>query len=248
MPDGVKECGFCGLKFGSQSQQYGQPQYGGQNQQQMQSQYGGQNQQYGQPQYGGQSQQQMQPQYGGQSQQYGQTQYGNQSQQYVQSQYGQPQMMQFAGYDSRTQYNSQMKKGSTYIPNIINIIGMIMAVVALFLPYAQLSGDTRSIAGVFDFSVIAILTGAAVFLADIICAFVNNKVCYVVNLVISVVVGVLFMWELVLAIIDMGKLEAAVDAGLMLGAWFSGVTAVVLIASVPVWRTVTGKRTREDKS
>ena len=143
--------------------------------------------------------------------------------------------------------SGDVKKGSTHVPNILNILGIIMAVAAVFFPYAHLDSDVRTISGVFGIDVLSIIIVAVLLIADIISAFVNKAAGYIIDLVISVVVAGAFIWEFVLALIDLGKLDASAHAGLSFGAWFSVVTAVLLLISVPVWWTMSRKKEKEDK-
>ena len=170
--------------------QYGQPvqqmpQYGQPAQQpyQPQSQYsqGAQPMQtpYQQmPQYGQPTQQPYQPQ----------SQYGQPTQQpyQPQSQYGQPVQptpynnpMGYMGYENRQNIPDDVKKGSTHVPNMLNLIGIIMAVVSVFIPYAYMGTDARSIVGVFGINVLSMLVAAVVIIADVICAFINKAGCYI---------------------------------------------------------------------
>lgn len=84
-------------------------------------------------------------------------QYGQSVQQpyQPQSQYGQPVQptpynnpMGYMGYENRQNIPDDVKKGSTHVPNMLNLIGIIMAVVSVFIPYAYMGTDARSIVGV----------------------------------------------------------------------------------------------------
>ena len=139
--------------------QYGQPV---QHPYQPQSQYGQPAQQPYQPQsqyiQGAQPMQtpyQQMPQYGQPTQQpyQPQSQYGQPTQQpyQPQSQYGQPVQptpynnpMGYMGYENRQNIPDDVKKGSTHVPNMLNLIGIIMAVVSVFIPYAYMGTDARS--------------------------------------------------------------------------------------------------------
>ena len=173
------------------------PQYGQPVQQpyQPQSQYGQPAQQPYQPQsqysQGAQPMQtpyQQMPQYGQPTQQpYQQMpQYGQPTQQpyQPQSQYGQPVQptpynnpMGYMGYENRHNIPGDVKKGSTHVPNVLNLIGIIMAVVSVFIPYAYMGTDARSIVGVFGINVLSMLVVAVVIIADVICAFINKAGC-----------------------------------------------------------------------
>ena len=158
------------------------PQYGQPVQQpyQPQSQYGQPAQQPYQPQsqysQGAQPMQtpyQQMPQYGQPTQQpyQPQSQYGQPTQQpyQPQSQYGQPVQptpynnpMGYMGYENRQNIPDDVKKGSTHVPNMLNLIGIIMAVVSVFIPYAYMGTDARSIVGVFGINVLSMLVVAVV--------------------------------------------------------------------------------------
>ena len=248
--------------YGSSGQQpYQQPQYVAPGQPQN---YGPAGQQsYQQPQYSAPGQQQnyglagqqsyQQPQYGapGQQQNYGLA--GQQS--YQQPPYGQPGQqstpydspMGYVGYEYRQNVPVDVKKGSTHIPNLLNIVGMIMALITVFLPYAHMDSDVRTISGVFGIDVISVIIVAVLLVADIISAFMNKTVAYIIDLVISVIVGGALIFEFVLSLIDLGKLDKTVNAGLSFGAWFSVVTAILLLVSVPVWWAVSRKKTKSEK-
>ena len=243
-----------------QQQNYGpagqQPQYSALGQQN----YGSSGQQpYQQPQYGALGQPQnygslgQQPQYSapGQQQNYGLA--GQQS--YQQPPYGQPSQhstpydspMGYVGYEYRQNVPVDVKKGSTHIPNLLNIVGMIMALITVFLPYAHMDSDVRTISGVFGIDVISVIIVAVLLVADIISAFMNKTVAYIIDLVISVIVGGALIFEFVLSLIDLGKLDKTVNAGLSFGAWFSVVTAILLLVSVPVWWAVSRKKAKSEK-
>ena len=237
-------------------QSYQQPQYS----QPGQPQYS----QLGQPQnYGpaGQADQRFyqQPQYSQPGQlQYGQPvqpQYGQPQQPYQQPPYGQPGQqsttydspMGYVGYEYRQNVPADVKKGSTHIPNLLNIVGMIMALITVFLPYAYMDSEVRTISGVFGIDVICVIIVAVLLVTDIISAFINKTVAYIIDLVISVIVGGALIFEFVLSLIDLGKLDKTVNAGLSFGAWFSVVTAILLLVSVPVWWAVSRKKTKSEK-
>ena len=211
--------------------------------------------QYSQLQNYGSSGQQpyQQPQYGapGQQQNYGLA--GQQS--YQQPPYGQPcqqstpydSPMGYVGYEYRQNVPVDGKKGSTHIPNLLNIVGMIMALITVFLPYAHMDSDVRTISGVFGIDVISVIIVAVLLVADIISAFINKTVAYIIDLVISVIVGGALIFEFVLSLIDLGRLDKTVNAGLGFGAWFSVVTAIIFLVSVPVWWAVSSKKAKSEK-
>ena len=223
-----------------QPQNYGlsgqQPRYGASGQ--PQNYYGSSGwQPYQQPQYSAPGQQQN---YGpaGQQSPYGQP--GQQS-----TPYDSP--MGYVGYEYRQNVPVDVKKGSTHIPNLLNIVGMIMALITVFLPYAHMDSDVRTISGVFGIDVISVIIVAVLLVADIISAFINKTVAYIIDLVISVIVGGALIFEFVLSLIDLGKLDKTVNAGLSFGAWFSVVTAIFLLVSVPVWWAVSRKKAKSEK-
>lgn len=224
--------------------------------------------QYGQPvqqmpQYGQPAQQPYQPQsqysQGAQPMQtpYQQMpQYGRPTQQpyQPQSQYGQPVQptpynnpMGYMGYENRQNIPDDVKKGSTHVPNMLNLIGIIMAVVSVFIPYAYMGTDARSIVGVFGINVLSMLVAAVVIIADVICAFINKAGCYIADLVISIVVGGILIFEFVLSLIDLGKLDAAANARLGVGAWISVAAALFMLISVPIWWTISRKKDKAEK-
>ena len=226
--------------------------------------------QYGQPvqqmpQYGQPAQQPYQPQSQSQYSQGAQPmqtpyqqmpQYGQPTQQpyQPQSQYGQPVQptpynnpMGYMGYENRHNIPGDVKKGSTYVPNMLNLIGIIMAVVSVFIPYAYMGTDARSIVGVFGINVLSMLVAAVVIIADVICAFINKAGCYIADLVISIVVGGILIFEFVLSLIDLGKLDAAASARLGVGAWISVAAALFMLISVPIWWTISRKKDKAEK-
>ena len=229
------------------------PQYGQPVQQpyQPQSQYGQPAQQPYQPQsqysQGAQPMQtpyQQMPQYGQPTQQPYQPQ----------SQYGQPVQptpynnpMGYMGYENRQNIPDDVKKGSTHVPNMLNLIGIIMAVVSVFIPYAYMGTDARSIVGVFGINVLSMLVVAVVIIADVICAFINKAGCYIADLVISIVVGGILIFEFVLSLIDLGKLDAVANARLGVGAWISVAAALFMLISVPIWWTISRKKDKAEK-
>ena len=233
-----------------QYEQTAQPQYGQPVQQpyQPQSQYGQPVQQPYQPQYsqGAQPMQtpyQQMPQYGQPTQQpyQPQSQYGHPVQP---TPYNNP--MGYMGYENRHNIPGDVKKGSTHVPNVLNLIGIIMAVVSVFIPYAYMGTDARSIVGVFGINVLSMLVVAVVIIADVICAFINKAGCYIADLVISIVVGGILIFEFVLSLIDLGKLDAAANARLGVGAWISVAAALFMLISVPIWWTISRKKDKAE--
>lgn len=236
-----------------QYEQTAQPQYGQPVQQpyQPQSQYGQPVQQPYQPQAQySQGVQPMQPPYQ-QMPQYGQP---TQQPYQPQSQYGQPVQptpynnpMGYMGYENRQNIAGDVKKGSTHVPNMLNLIGIIMAVVSVFIPYAYMGTDARSIVGVFGINILSMLVVAVVIIADVICAFINKAGCYIADLVISIIVGGILIFEFVLSLIDLGKLDAAANARLGVGAWISVAAALFMLISVPIWWTISRKKDKAEK-
>lgn len=240
--------------------QYGQPvqqmpQYGQPAQQPYQPQSQSQYSQGAQPM---QTPYQQMPQYGQPTQQpyQPQSQYGQPVQQpyQPQSQYGQPVQptpynnpMGYMGYENRQNIPDDVKKGSTHVPNMLNLIGIIMAVVSVFIPYAYMGTDARSIVGVFGINVLSMLVVAVVIIADVICAFINKAGCYIADLVISIVVGGILIFEFVLSLIDLGKLDAVANARLGVGAWISVAAALFMLISVPIWWTISRKKDKAEK-
>ena len=235
-----------------QYEQTAQPQYGQPVQQpyQPQSQYGQPVQQPYQPQsqysQGAQPMQtpyQQMPQYGQPTQQpyQPQSQYGHPVQP---TPYNNP--MGYMGYETRQNIPDDVKKGSTHVPNVLNLIGIIMAVVSVFIPYAYMGTDARSIVGVFGINVLSMLVVAVVIIADVICAFINKAGCYIADLVISIVVGGILIFEFVLSLIDLGKLDAAANARLGVGAWISVAAALFMLISVPIWWTISRKKDKAE--
>lgn len=228
------------------------PQYGQPVQQpyQPQSQYGQPVQQPYQPQAQySQGVQPMQPPYQ-QMPQYGQP---TQQPYQPQSQYGQPVQptpynnpMGYMGYENRQNIAGDVKKGSTHVPNMLNLIGIIMAVVSVFIPYAYMGTDARSIVGVFGINILSMLVVAVVIIADVICAFINKAGCYIADLVISIIVGGILIFEFVLSLIDLGKLDAAANARLGVGAWISVAAALFMLISVPIWWTISRKKDKAE--
>ena len=242
-----------------QAPQYSQPgMQPGQNQQYVQP--GVQQTQAGQaPQYSQSGMQQTQAGQAGQAPQYSQPgMQFVQKQQYAQSGMQQtqavqpPQYSQWAAQQVSPQYSQQNTAGYydmdndadssengvkkvRYIPNIINIVGIVMALATLFIPYAHVGSDVRSIYSVFGIVVLPVIIGAVLVCGDVVCACINKTVCHIISMVISVILGGLYIFEFILSVIDLKKIDASLNAGFNIGAWISLVTAVIMIASVPVW-------------
>ena len=215
-------------QLGMQQTQAGQaPQYV---QPEMQQTQAGQAPQYSQP--------GMQPV---QNQQYVQPgmqqppQYSQWAAQQVSPQYSQQNTAGYYDMDNNADSSENGVKKVRYIPNIINIVGIVMALATLFIPYAHVGSDVRSIYSVFGIVVLPVIIGAVLVCGDVVCACINKTVCHIISMVISVILGGLYIFEFILSVIDLKKIDASLNAGFNIGAWISLVTAVIMIASVPVW-------------
>ena len=193
----------------------------------------GQNQQYVQP--------GMQQTQAGQAPQYSQPgtqqppQYSQWAAQQVSPQYSQQNTAGYYDMDNDADSSENGVKKVRYIPNIINIVGIVMALATLFIPYAHVGSDVRSIYSVFGIVVLPVIIGAVLVCGDVVCACINKTVCHIISMVISVIFGGLYIFEFILSVIDLKKIDASLNAGFNIGAWISLVTAVIMIASVPVW-------------
>lgn len=221
-----------------QAPQYSQPgMQPGQNQQYVQP--GVQQTQAGQaPQY---SQPGMQQAQAVQAPQYSQPgmqqppQYSQWAAQQVSPQYSQQNTAGYYDMDNDADSSENGVKKVRYIPNIINIVGIVMALATLFIPYAHVGSDVRSIYSVFGIVVLPVIIGAVLVCGDVVCACINKTVCHIISMVISVIFGGLYIFEFILSVIDLKKIDASLNAGFNIGAWISLVTAVIMIASVPMW-------------
>ncbi len=232
---------------GVQQTQAGQaPQYSQLGMQQTQAGQAGQAPQYVQP--GMQQTQAVQaPQYSQpgmqpvQNQQYVQPgvqqapQYSQWAAQQVSPQYSQQNTAGYYDMDNNADSSENGVKKVRYIPNIINIVGIVMALATLFIPYAHVGSDVRSIYSVFGIVVLSVIIGAVLVCGDVVCACINKTVCHIISMVISVIFGGLYIFEFILSVIDLKKIDASLNAGFNIGAWISLVTAVIMIASVPMW-------------
>ena len=223
-----------------QAPQYSQPgMQPGQNQQYvqpgMQQTQAGQAPQYSQPgMQPGQNRQYVQP--GVQQTQAGQApQYSQWAAQQVFPQYSQQNTAGYYDMDNDADSSENGVKKVRYIPNIINIVGIVMALATLFIPYAHVGSDVRSIYSVFGIVVLPVIIGAVLVCGDVVCACINKTVCHIISMVISVIFGGLYIFEFILSVIDLKKIDASLNAGFNIGAWISLVTAVIMIASVPMW-------------
>ena len=252
----IAVCKYCGMDMTQymrqgQSLQYSQPgmqqgqapQYSqpgmqpGQNRQYVQ--LGVQQTQAGQaPQYVQPGMQQTQA---GQAPQYSQPgmqqapQYSQWAAQQVSPQYSQQNTAGYYDMDNDADSSENGVKKVRYIPNIINIVGIVMALATLFIPYAHVGSDVRSIYSVFGIVVLPVIIGAVLVCGDVVCACINKTVCHIISMVISVIFGGLYIFEFILSVIDLKKIDASLNAGFNIGAWISLVTAVIMIASVPMW-------------
>ena len=198
----------------------------------------GQAPQYSQPgMQPGQNRQYVQP--GVQQTQAGQAvqapQYSQWAAQQVSPQYSQQNTAGYYDMDNDADSSENGVKKVRYIPNIINIVGIVMALATLFIPYAHVGSDVRSIYSVFGIVVLPVIIGAVLVCGDVVCACINKTVCHIISMVISVILGGLYIFEFILSVIDLKKIDASLNAGFNIGAWISLVTAVIMIASVPVW-------------
>ena len=193
----------------------------------------GQNQQYVQP--GMQQTQAVQaPQYSQPGTQQP-PQYSQWAAQQVSPQYSQQNTAGYYDMDNDADSSENGVKKVRYIPNIINIVGIVMALATLFIPYAHVGSDVRSIYSVFGIVVLPVIIGAVLVCGDVVCACINKTVCHIISMVISVIIGGLYIFEFILSVIDLKKIDASLNAGFNIGAWISLVTAVIMIASVPMW-------------
>ena len=224
-----------------QNQQYVQPGV-----QQTQAGQAGQAPQYSQPgMQPGQNRQYVQPgvqqTQAGQAPQYSQPgmqqppQYSQWAAQQVSPQYSQQNTAGYYDMDNDADSSENGVKKVRYIPNIINIVGIVMALATLFIPYAHVGSDVRSIYSVFGIVVLPVIIGAVLVCGDVVCACINKTVCHIISMVISVIFGGLYIFEFILSVIDLKKIDASLNAGFNIGAWISLVTAVIMIASVPMW-------------
>ncbi len=198
----------------------------------------GQAPQYSQPgMQPGQNRQYVQP--GVQQTQAGQAvqapQYSQWAAQQVSPQYSQQNTAGYYDMDNDADSSENGVKKVRYIPNIINIVGIVMALATLFIPYAHVGSDVRSIYSVFGIVVLPVIIGAVLVCGDVVCACINKTVCHIISMVISVIFGGLYIFEFILSVIDLKKIDASLNAGFNIGAWISLVTAVIMIASVPMW-------------
>ena len=193
----------------------------------------GQNQQYVQP--GMQQTQAVQaPQYSQPGMQQP-PQYSQWAAQQVSPQYSQQNTAGYYDMDNDADSSENGVKKVRYIPNIINIVGIVMALATLFIPYAHVVSDVRSIYSVFGIVVLPVIIGAVLVCGDVVCACINKTVCHIISMVISVIFGGLYIFEFILSVIDLKKIDASLNAGFNIGAWISLVTAVIMITSVPMW-------------
>ena len=221
---------------GVQQTQAGQaPQYSQLGMQQTQAGQAGQPPQYSQP--GMQFVQKQQYAQSGmqQTQAVQPPQYSQWAAQQVSPQYSQQNTAGYYDMDNDADSSENGVKKVRYIPNIINIVGIVMALATLFIPYAHVGSDVRSIYSVFGIVVLPVIIGAVLVCGDVVCACINKTVCHIISMVISVILGGLYIFEFILSVIDLKKIDASLNAGFNIGAWISLVTAVIMIASVPVW-------------
>ena len=162
-------------------------------------------------------------------------QYSQWAAQQVSPQYSQQNTAGYYDMDNDADSSENGVKKVRYIPNIINIVGIVMALATLFIPYAHVGSDVRSIYSVFGIVVLPVIIGAVLVCGDVVCACINKTVCHIISMVISVIFGGLYIFEFILSVIDLKKIDASLNAGFNIGAWISLVTAIIMIASVPMW-------------
>ena len=162
-------------------------------------------------------------------------QYSQWAAQQVSPQYSQQNTAGYYDMDNDADSSENGVKKVRYIPNIINIVGIVMALATLFIPYAHVGSDVRSIYSVFGIVVLPVIIGAVLACGDVVCACINKTVCHIISMVISVIFGGLYIFEFILSVIDLKKIDASLNAGFNIGAWISLITAVIMIASVPMW-------------
>lgn len=162
-------------------------------------------------------------------------QYSQWAAQQVSPQYSQQNTAGYYDMDNDADSSENGVKKVRYIPNIINIVGIVMALATLFIPYAHVGSDVRSIYSVFGIVVLPVIIGAVLVCGDVVCACINKTVCHIISMVISVIFGGLYIFEFILSVIDLKKIDASLNAGFNIGAWISLITAVIMIASVPMW-------------
>ncbi len=153
---------------------------------------------------------------------------------------GQPginrQMPSMGGYIYGNGNNQpQAKPVKKYVPNILTILGVIMAVVSVFLPYAKQGNTTNSIWDVFGkgstTDLLILIGGVVIAVIAFICSFFKNTACKVVSLICSLCVAGVLIFEFVLTMIDK---QDYTNAALAYGSIVSAVAAGVLIIAVPV--------------
>lgn len=161
---------------------------------------------------------------------------------------GQPNVnprMGMAGYaygngNMQTQAQPIKKK---YVPNILTILGVMMAVAAVFLPYAKQGNTTRSIWDVFGngstTDLLLVAGGMGIALIAFICCFFRNTACKVINLICSLCVAGALIFEFVLTMLD--KQDYA-NAALGYGSIISIVAAGILMIAVPIWSLIFRKK------
>ena len=172
-------------------------------------------------------------------------QYSQWAAQQVSPQYSQQNTAGYYDMDNDVDSSENGVKKVRYIPNIINIVGIVMALATLFIPYAHVGSDVRSIYSVFGIVVLPVIIGAVLVCGDVVCACINKTVCHIISMVISVIFGGLYIFEFILSVIDLKKIDASLNAGFNIGAWISLVTAVIMIASVPVWWLLVARKRKE---
>lgn len=149
------------------------------------------------------------------------------------------------GYSGQAANMADVKKDK-YMPNIINIIAMLLAVIVAFLPYGFIAGRVNTIYSVFGIGSALFIMGILVAVTDIACAFVSKLFTDIVCLIESLFIGGLYITEFLLAVRDLkvmgGSITDGAYARLLWGSWASLVVAVLLILSVPLWLVIKKKK------
>lgn len=161
---------------------------------------------------------------------------------------GQPDVnpqMGMAGYaygnrNMQTQAKPVKKK---YVPNILTLFGVIMAVVSIFLPYAKQGNTTNSIWNVFGkgntTDLLILIGGIIIAVIAFICSFFKNTACKVINLICSLGIAGVLIFEFILTIMDK---QDYTNAALAYGSIVSVAAAGILVIAVPIWSLIFRKK------
>lgn len=146
----------------------------------------------------------------------------------------------YANSDVQRRVAASNKKG---IPNFITMLGVILAIVATFLPYAMQGDTSRSLWSVFGkgniYDLLMVIGLMALALIAFVLCFFNNTACKVINFICSCGVASALIFEFVLTIIDKKDLA---NASLAYGSIMSVVAAGLLIIAVPIWSIIFRKK------